>query len=293
MNNPEHLLSHAKKVHSQNGEDGIIERILQVIPARDNWCVEFGAWDGQHLSNTRYFIEDFDYKAVLIEGDPVKYRELKKFYSKNDKVIPMNRFVGWTSPQTLDQVLNETNIPKNFDLLSVDIDGNDYHVIAALNKFAPKVICVEYNPTIPNDVEFVQKPDFSINQGASLFSLEKLGKRMGYELVAALPYNAFFVKNEYFHLFNIEDNSHSILREDRSYITSIFVGFDGTIFLSGFKKLPWHGIPLSDENIQILPRYLRAFPDNYSFSQKSLFWIFKQFLRMRNKIRFYFIHKEK
>ena len=285
MKNPEYLLSYAKKVHSQSGEDGIIERILKVIPDRDNWCVEFGAWDGQHLSNTRYLIEDFDFNAVLIEGDPVKYSGLKKFYDSNDKVIPLNRFVGWTNSDTLDHILKETDIPKNFDFLSVDIDGNDYHVLAALAEYKPKAICVEYNPTIPNDVEFVQKSDFSINQGSSLLSFVNLGKRMGYELVAALPYNAFFVKNEYFHLFNIEDNSHSILREDLSYISNIFSGFDGTIFLSGAKRLPWHGIQIPVENFQLLPRYLRQFPDNYSFLQKYLFWIFKQFLRIKSKIR--------
>lgn len=285
MKNPQYLLNDAKKVYSQNGEEGIIERMLQIIPARDNWCVEFGAWDGQHLSNTRYFIENYGFNAVLIEGDPVKFRELTKFYCENDKIIPINRFVGWSKPNTLDQILSETEIPKNFDFLSIDIDGNDYHVLAALSEYKPKVICVEYNPSIPNEVEFIQKADLSITQGSSLLSFVKLGKHMGYELVAILHGNAFFVGEKYFPLFGIEDNSLSLLRDDSSSITYLFVGFDGTIFLSGRKDLPWHGIPIHDENIQILPRYLRAFPDNYSTFQKYLFWIFKQFLRIKSKFR--------
>ena len=52
---------------------------------------------------------------------------------------------------------------------------------------------VEFNPTIPADVEFVQPRDIKINQG-SLLSLTKLGQEKGYELVAALDLNAFFVK---------------------------------------------------------------------------------------------------
>lgn len=49
------LLEHKKNVHSQSGEDGVIGAILDLLPERDRWCVEFGAWDGKLLSNTRYF----------------------------------------------------------------------------------------------------------------------------------------------------------------------------------------------------------------------------------------------
>jgi hypothetical protein len=49
-----------KNVYSQNGEDGIIDYILNKIPDKDNWCCEFGAWDGKYLSNTyeSYFINE-------------------------------------------------------------------------------------------------------------------------------------------------------------------------------------------------------------------------------------------
>lgn len=55
---PTWLLEHKKDVYSQTGEDGIIETILSTIGDRDGWCVEFGAWDGQYLSNTRNLIEN-------------------------------------------------------------------------------------------------------------------------------------------------------------------------------------------------------------------------------------------
>ena len=57
---------HATNVHSQNGEDGVIAEILDRLPELDRWCVEFGAWDGVHLSNTRHLIESRDFGAVLI-----------------------------------------------------------------------------------------------------------------------------------------------------------------------------------------------------------------------------------
>lgn len=48
------------KYFSQYGEDGIVEEILKKLNQNinlDNWCSEFGAWDGVHLSNTCYFIK--------------------------------------------------------------------------------------------------------------------------------------------------------------------------------------------------------------------------------------------
>lgn len=169
----------------------------------------------------------------MIEGDEQKFFDLKKFYGRNKNIVALNKFVEWGKTDGLDAILCDTEIPHNFDFLSVDIDGNDYHVFAALSDYRPKVICIEFNPSIPTNIEFVQKSNFSVNQGSSLLSLVKLAKSKGYELVAVLPCNALFVRNEYFSLFDIVDNSPEKLREDNTSITNIFVGYDGTIFLSG------------------------------------------------------------
>ncbi len=48
------LLDYGKNVYSQTGEDGVIEKILDILPDRDSWCVEFGAWDGVHLSGPNW-----------------------------------------------------------------------------------------------------------------------------------------------------------------------------------------------------------------------------------------------
>ena len=72
------LLEHSRNVHSQCGEDGVLQEILRLLPDRDQWCVEFGAWDGKHLSNTCRLIEEEHYHAVLIEGNPVKFRSLHR-----------------------------------------------------------------------------------------------------------------------------------------------------------------------------------------------------------------------
>jgi len=117
----------AKDVTLQYGEDGIIEKVLDVISDNNKWCVEFGSWDGQHLSNTFNLINNKDYSTVLIEGNARRFQDLLKTYEGNGKVIPINAFVGFEKENGLDLLLEATEIPSDFDLLSIDIDGNDYH----------------------------------------------------------------------------------------------------------------------------------------------------------------------
>lgn len=253
---PTWLLEFKSSTYSQTGEDGIIEKILDVLPENDKWCVEFGAGDGIVLSNTRNLIVNKDYSAVLIEADKTKFKSLRNNYLQNPRVIiTVNRFVGFNEDDNLDEILKDTPIPVNFDFLSIDIDGNDYHVRKAIKKYKPKVICIEFNYTIPTEIRFVQPPDPSVKQGASLLSLVELGKEKGYELVSVLPFNAFFVKSEYYPLFEIEDNRPEILRTNLDAITYLFISYDGKV-------------------IQPLPKFLRKPLYNYNKVEKMVLAIY-------------------
>lgn len=265
----------AANVNSQTGEDGVIEKVLEVLPENNHWCVEFGAWDGIHLSNTYNLIANRDYSAVLIEGDRNRFRQLQKNFQSNERVKPINTFVGFEEDNSLDSLLRSTDIPVNFDLLSIDIDGNDYHVWAAVKHYKPKVVVLEYNPTIPNPVEFVQARDIHINQGSSILSLDKLAKDKGYELVAATRLNAFFVDSKYFALFGIEDNSVNTIRSEQPRVTYIFNGYDGTVFIRGFGRLGWHSIPYKETRLQQVPRWLRQYPGNYGIVKRGLAMVYR------------------
>lgn len=190
------ILAHASNVHSQEGEDGIINHLLGMFPERDNWCVEFGAWDGIYLSNTLNLIESKNYSAILIEADARKFAELQKNMQKYKTVYCVNGFVGFKASDSLDILLAKTECPKDFDFLSVDIDGNDYHCIKAMSLFRPKLICVEFNPTIPSLVSYVQPADPAISHGNSLRALFELGLEKGYKLVCANRLNAFLVRGD-------------------------------------------------------------------------------------------------
>jgi hypothetical protein len=277
MNNkPEWLLNYASNTYSQAGEDGVIAKILALLPERDRWCVEFGAWDGIYLSNVRRLIAEEGYSAILIEGDKKKFKSLKNNYADNNNIATVNAFVGFNAEDGQDKILSSYSIPKNFDFLSIDVDGNDYHIWKAINEFRPKVVCIEYNPTIPSEVYFVQAPDPGINQGCSLLSLDELSRSKRYELVCVLRYNAFFVDQAYFAKFEISNNQPNVMRKDLSAITWFFVGYDGTVHLAGSKRMPWHRLHIDDQKLQILPRFLRSYPANYSIFQKLLYRLLKK-----------------
>ena len=108
----------------------------------------------------------------------------------------------------------------------------------------------------------------------SLLPLIELAARKGYKLVSILSINAFFVKEKYYHLFGIQDNSLVTLRKDLKAVTYLFSGSDGKIILSGSQKLPWHRIQINNKKIQILPAILQKYPPRYNILEKLFYFIY-------------------
>jgi hypothetical protein len=267
------LCQFASNVTSQSGEDGIIAKALSVLPKRDRWCVEFGAWDGKQYSNTYDLVDRQGYSVVLIEGDRSRYNQLCATYPHPDRAIYINCYVGWLPSDGLDQILATHPIPKDFDLLSIDVDGNDYHIWSGVKLYRPKFVLIEYNPTIANTVQFVQEPNRNCNQGCSPAALCLLGKEKGYELVAATRLNLLFVDERYYSLFSIPDNSLELIRDEK--IGHVFFGYDGTAHIDGDLGASWHGIKISPTKLQVLPRWLRCYPPTYSFWQRLGFQFYR------------------
>src|SRR4051812_46672022 len=119
------LAKYRKNVTSQWGEDGIIEEILERLKmnadGEKRTCVEFGAWDGKHMSNTWRLWHDKGWDAMLIEGDRKRWQNLKEDVKPFSKVIAHNAFVRNSGPNSLDSILENSNI-RQVDLLSIDID---------------------------------------------------------------------------------------------------------------------------------------------------------------------------
>lgn len=281
-------MDYKKNVTSVDGEDGIIERIFEILGENsDKWCVEFGAWDGKYQSNTHNLLKNHAWHGVLIEADGNRFLELATTYKGNDKVSMVNKFITFEGGNSLDSILAATLIPKSFDLLSIDIDGNDYHIWDSLKIYAPKAVVIEFNPTIPNDMEFVQPKNMEVKWGNSLLSIAKLGESKGYKLIAVTSMNAIFIKTEYFNLFGVKDYqsvemSVMSLRPVNLYETRIFQLYDGSFVLKGHDKMIFHNIRFGEGNFQLLPKFLRVFPDSrMSALQKIFIRIFKFLIEFR------------
>ena len=224
----------------------------------NGYCVEFGAWDGRHLSNTAKLIDE-GWAGCLIEGDPAKFEDLQRSYAGNDRLSLINCFVEVAGERCLDAILRQANAPGTFDLLSIDIDGLDYHMWAALEEHTPCLVVIEFNPTVPAHVVYVQENDPTINRGSSLAALAELGTQKGYALVAATDWNAFFLKADYASAHGLPAYTPAEVKNTQQEAT-IFHGFDGTLLVAGHRELIWHGIPYDVDQLQILPPDLRRIP---------------------------------
>jgi hypothetical protein len=200
------LLQFRKNVHSQNGEDGVLEEIFKRIDPslsnRDKWCVEFGAWDGKHLSNTFNLVKQ-GWNAVYIEGDKDKYLDLLETVKKFPNIEPINAMVGFkeSDDNNLNKLLSDSTIPDNFDLLSIDIDSYD---LAVWQCFVgkPKVVVIEINSSIKPGI--LQWHDGISQQGNSFSSTICVAKNKGYSLVCHTG-NLIFVRDDLLELIELED----------------------------------------------------------------------------------------
>jgi hypothetical protein len=203
------LMDYKKNVYSQFGEDGIIEKIFEVIGISSKIAIEFGATDGFILSNTAHlWTTDPSWKAFLIESDFDYFQNLKKNVA-DYPCTAIHWKVGISQEDSLEVILAKYNLPSSIDLLSIDVDGNDYHIFKTLNFLHPKVIICEYNPTIPAHLDVYA--DYGNSVGCSVAALQRIAGEKGYSLVAITESNCFFVTNEDFPLFSdYETNPRNI-----------------------------------------------------------------------------------
>lgn len=199
------LLEFRKNVYSQNGEDGILLEILRRIGsvAEGRWCVEFGAWDGKHLSNTFNLVNSYGWNAIYIEGDAEKFRDLRQTATEFRKIHPILSWVGRSESggSTLDELLSKTEIPLEYDLLSVDIDSTDLEVWADHTAYQPKVVVIEINSAIPPGL--LQWHSEQV-QGNSYSSTLNVGRSKGYSLVCHTG-NLIFVRDDLVDLVGLDE----------------------------------------------------------------------------------------
>ena len=148
--------------HSQFGESPFIASLFQRIPLGPKHVVEFGCGDGYSLSNARFFLDE-GWTGTLWDTET------------------------WVTAENVNRLFAEAGVPEDVDLVSIDIDGNDYWVWRAL-EWEPSVVCIEYNALWPRgwSLTIAYDPrnvwDHSIGYSASLDAMLALAEAKGYFL---------------------------------------------------------------------------------------------------------------
>jgi hypothetical protein len=182
---PIDLSFHEASLYSQNGEDGVIAKMFQVIKPTSHFCVDLGASDGITDSNT-YLLRLQGWDGLLLDRsfEIPNYKLYKQFLTK------------WN----INQLLEQYSIPAEFDLLSIDVETNSFHIWNALSEhYKPAVVIIDYNSSLPpNEDKVVEYHPFFCGDGtnyygASILALFKLGQSKGYSLVHATANNLIFV----------------------------------------------------------------------------------------------------
>ena len=249
---------HRFNVHSQCGEDGVIKYLLGLAGIDKGYFVEFGAWDGKHLSNCAWLAEQ-EWEGCFIEGDTKRFEDLHSNYGENCNVSTLNAFVRSSGEDALDKLLDRVHAPKEITVLSIDIDGNDYRVWEALAEHSALLCVIEFNPPIPALVALVQDDDPALNFGNSLAALWELAVQKDYSLVAATDWNAFFMSTAVCQKFSIPSYTPNEVKNIQ-YESALFHGYNGQMMVSGYTELVWHGVPFDSAEFQILPKQLQELP---------------------------------
>lgn len=187
-------LQYRKNIHSQNGEDGILQELLRRLDISQGWLCEFGAWDGIQYSNTFSLVKTGNYNAIYIEARDDYYQDLLKTCRSYPNITPINCKVEYEGENTLDSILANTPIPEDFDILSIDIDSYDYQVWRSVEQYNPKIVVIEINSSISPLVDD-HIHDGTKKEGTSFLPMVKLGEEKGYTLVCHTG-NLIFIRND-------------------------------------------------------------------------------------------------
>jgi hypothetical protein len=193
------------RVFSQWGEDGILQYLVGKIPIPRPVFVEIGVEDYRE-SNTRFLLCHDGWGGVIVDAGDAHARFLRE--RGLDWKHDITAVTSFVTRENIDSLVREAGISGDIGLLSIDIDGNDYWILDAIQCVSPRILVVEYNShfgpehaiTIPYRAEFRRSAAHFSNLyfGASLSALSDLALRKGYAFVGSnsAGNNAFFVRRD-------------------------------------------------------------------------------------------------
>lgn len=221
---------YCKNIYSQNGEDGILQQLLKELEIENGTFCEFGVSDGILSSNTYNLIKNYNFRGIAIESDESKYKQCVQTYKVFTDVQVFYGAVLYNDKNSdLNFWLKKGNLPYDFDILSIDIDSDDYYIWENLTEFNPKIVIIETNSY--RDPIFEELPGKASNEynidllkqfnpgriasGCSFISAINLGLKKGY-IPVAYTGNITFVRKDLVHQlkdfpYKVSDNSYDYI----------------------------------------------------------------------------------
>ena len=198
---------HEFSIYSQNGEDGILLHLFSTIGPTDCRFVEIGSGNGREC-NTANLSLNFGWSGLLIDQDPLKVESARRFYRQllRTKSNGVQVFQETVTADNVNGLISKAGFRGAMDLLSIDLDGNDYWIWKSISVVRPRVLVIEYNASLgpERSITVPYNPRFNcfhahpsgFYHGASLAALENLGRSQDYLLVGcdSRGVNAFFVE---------------------------------------------------------------------------------------------------
>jgi len=199
---PKSLIPYGFKIYSQNEEDGIKREIFNRIGTTNKIFVELGVGDG--LENNTLALLFENWKGLWIEGSSRNVNKIKKGFAKTIGSGELTVFQSIITKENINDTISSQLDCKGPDLLSIDLDGNDYHIFEAISCIEPRVVVMEYNAKFPPPTSYCMQYDGNHvwdgtdKFGASLKFLETHLRGKGYSLVGCnlTGINAFFVRHD-------------------------------------------------------------------------------------------------
>lgn len=192
--------------YSQNGEDGIILYLLSRVGSENHFMVEIGTEDGREC-NSANLILNFGWQACLIETAAEMATAAERYFARCNAGGRVQILNAQAAPDNINELLLQAGIPRQLDILSIDIDSHDYWLWEAIDVIEPRIVVIEYNasfgPALSVTIPLGKQPSLTKQEakyyhGASITALQRLGKLKGYDLIGSdsKGINAFFVRHD-------------------------------------------------------------------------------------------------
>jgi hypothetical protein len=153
---------------------------------------------------------NYGFSGLYIDGDINNINQTRDIITNAKKYndSPIHYLSSWVTKENIDEIIKSSNLGQNIDILSIDIDGNDYWIWDAIKEVRPRLVVIEYNASFGCDLSMTveYKEDFNAldyhdrkwYHGASLRALKKLGQQKGYKLVGCESngVNSFFIRED-------------------------------------------------------------------------------------------------